>query len=50
MAIFNGRPYAEGERVGEEVLQTIAVDRIVLISAAGARRTVRFDDARSPQR
>ena len=50
VAIINGRPYAEGERVGEEVLQTIAVDRIVLISAAGARRTVRFDDAGPPQR
>lgn len=44
VAIINGRPYAEGERVGEEVLKTIAVDHIELLSPAGARRTVRFDE------
>jgi hypothetical protein len=47
VAIVNGRPYAEGERIGEETLAVISADHIELVSPAGARRTLSFDEGQT---
>ncbi|TMA26871.1 MAG: hypothetical protein E6J78_12225 [Deltaproteobacteria bacterium] len=44
VAIVNGHAYAEGERIGEETLAVIAADHIELVSPAGMRRTLSFDE------
>lgn len=47
IAIVNGRPFAEGERIGDEELVSIGRDHIELVSATGVHRRVEFDKGRN---
>jgi hypothetical protein len=47
VAVVNGHPFAEGERIGGEQLVAIGSDHIELVSPKGVRRRIYFDKRRT---
>ena len=48
VAVVNGHPFVEGERIGDEELAAIESDHIDLLSPRGVRRRIYFEKGRAP--